>query len=253
MHDLIVSEPEALLNLGAPLRALPGHVHAWAFTLDASPQCAAGCRALLSQEEAARASRFVFARDRERYVVAHGVLRRLLGLYSGLPAREVAFATEGAAGKPRLAADAAAATLSFNLSHSHGRALLAVSDGRAVGADLEQLRKDVEVHAISSRYFFGAERDAIAQAPDAAAHETFFRYWVAKEAVLKAQGLGLGFPLDRFRVVFLPENDRARIETFDAPALHDHWIVRMLRCQPGWHAAVSAEGSEWAVRCEPRP
>jgi phosphopantetheinyl transferase len=68
--------------------------------------------------------------------------------------------------------------------------------------------------------------------------------------VLKAQGIGLGFPLDQFRVDFLPDGHAARIETFDASRLDGGWTVRMLPCEPGWLAAVAARGEDWVVKVE---
>jgi 4'-phosphopantetheinyl transferase len=92
----------------------------------------------------------------------------------------------------------------------------------------------------------------VTQAPAAelATLEPEARYWVAKEAVLKAQGVGLGFPLDRFRIDFLPDGHAARLESLDPVALSPHWTVRMLPCESGWLGAIAALGTDWGVRLE---
>ena len=189
----------------------------------------------------------MFARDRTRYTIAHGVLRHLLGRYCEVTPESLRFEAS-AAGKPSLhtpGLPAHAARLHFNLSHCDDRALVGVSEGRELGVDLEKVRSNIEALSISRNYFFGSERDAIAASPTP--DNTFFRYWVAKEAVLKAQGIGLGFPLDRFHVAFNPGNESARVDTFDPVALAADWTVRMLPCESGWLAAVAARGSDWVV------
>jgi 4'-phosphopantetheinyl transferase len=250
VERLFVSEAEALTGLHEPLRTAPDTVHVWAFTLDGSHRCLELCRGWLSDDERERADRFMFAHHRSRYTVAHGVLRRLLSLYCDAAPEALQFAT-AAAGKPALrAGTAGAGRLAFNLTHSETRGAIGVSEGIALGIDLEQLRSDIEVSSISGNYFFGAESEAIEHAVPALRDNTFFRYWVAKEAVLKAQGIGLGFPLDRFRVDFLPGGGAARIETLDPARLDPDWTVRMLPCETGWLGAVAARGIDWSVKLE---
>jgi 4'-phosphopantetheinyl transferase len=247
---LDVLDPAALLALSGPLTLRSDTLHIWAFDLNGPPALLELCRSCLSSEERQRADRFVFARDRGHHTVAHGVLRHLLGRYCGVAPESLRFSVT-AAGKPSLQSPAGRAVgIQFNLTHSGGRALLGVSDGRELGIDLEQVRSNIEALSISRNYFFGSERDAIEQALSATRDNTFFRYWVAKEAVLKAQGIGLGFPLDQFRVDFLPGGAVAHIETFDVSKLDGGWTIRMLPCDDGWLAAVAARGEDWAVKVE---
>jgi 4'-phosphopantetheinyl transferase len=254
--------PEALLTLAGPLALELDTVHVWAFELDGTSALVEQCRSYLSIGERQRADRFVFERDRVHHTVAHGVLRHLLGRYCGIRPESLQFSVT-AAGKPalaRLPANPAEGppgnpagvppAIHFNLTHSGGRALLGVSQGRELGIDLEQVRPNIEVLSISRNYFFGAERDAIEGALSVTRDSLFFRYWVAKEAVLKAQGIGLGFPLDQFRVDFLPGDAEARIETFDPARLDGGWTVRMLPSEAGWLAAVAARGQDWVVKVE---
>jgi 4'-phosphopantetheinyl transferase len=251
---LAVLDPAALMVLAGPLALEPDTVHVWAFELAGTSALIESCRSSLSNGERQRADRFVFERDRVHHTVAHGVLRHLLGRYCSIPPESLQFNVT-AAGKPslaRLPANPAEEppAIHFNLTHSGGRALLGVSQGRELGIDLEQVRPNIEVLSISRNYFFGAERDAIEGALSVTRDSLFFRYWVAKEAVLKAQGIGLGFPLDQFRVDFLPGDAEARIETFDPGRLEGGWTVRMLPCDAGWLAAIAARGRDWVVKVE---
>jgi len=250
VRPLLASAPETLLALPGARPIEPDSVHVWCFTLQGSPNLIASCREKLSAAERERADRFVFDRDRIRYTIAHAMLRHLLSLYCGTSPQSLVFQA-AATGKPSLQSAAPALPLHFNLSHSEDRALLGVSLRRELGVDLERVRSNVETLSISRHYFFGSERAAIEAAASQERDNLFFRYWVAKEAVLKAQGIGLGFPLDRFRVDFLPSAQTARVETFDPGALEPDWTVRMLACEPGWLGAVAARGMDWEVVTEP--
>lgn len=241
-------DPEAVLGLSEPLFPLKARVHVWSFSLEGSAAVIQHCRDSLSPAERHRADRFVFPDHRNRYTIAHGVLRHLLGRYLAVAPGSLEFSAS-VAGKPALLPHPGTA-LHFNLSHSDERALLGVSAEHELGIDLEKVRANIEALAISRHYFFGSEREAIEQAPPDARDDVFFRYWVAKEAVLKAQGVGLGFPLDRFRVDFLQGGDRARIETLDPDRLEGAWTVRMLPAESGWPAAVAARGEDWDIAIE---
>jgi 4'-phosphopantetheinyl transferase len=248
-EDLFTFDAEDLVALRMPLRAERDSVRVWAFALDCPPECIELCRSWLSVAECERADRFVFARDRSRCIVAHGVLRRLLSLYCDSAPEALRFIA-AVNGKPALQPVAGAPPISFNLTHSHARALVGVSTGRQLGIDLEMVTPNTDTLSISRRYFFGSEREAIERAPSPLRDSTFFRYWVAKEAVLKAEGIGLGFPLDRFRVDFLPGDTAAHIETLDPAALAGDWTVRMVPCESGWLGAVAARGTDWHLRLE---
>jgi 4'-phosphopantetheinyl transferase len=227
------------------LRVAPRSVHVWSFSLETSPACREYCAHTLSRSEHARAARFVHERNRSDFIVAHGVLRLLLARYTELPASRLAFSL-GANGKPALAAPAQeGGAVSFNMSHSHGRVLIAVSDGREVGIDLEQINPDVKALPIARRYFCHSERAAIESAAAAEQAQSFFCYWVAKEAVLKGQGIGLRFPIDSFEVQFNAPRTYAEVRALEDSRLAHDWRVRMLRLQGDWIGAVAVRGDDW--------
>ena len=130
--------------------------------------------------------------------------------------------------------------------------LLVVGRGRDVGIDLELERDDVETLSLAERFFFGTERAAIAAATADVRTRTFFRYWVAKESVLKAQGVGLRFPLDGFSVHFSADGDTASVRSSDRKVLSDAWNIRMLPVPEGWHAALAVAGACRVRLREPR-
>jgi len=145
------------------MRATAGSVHIWQADLTAIED---DLEDLLCEDERARAARIVSARRRALWTRSRGVLRALLGRYLDRDPLDLCFAL-GPHGKPTLLQEG---DLRFNLSHSGCLALIAVTAGREVGVDVECAR---------ARYT--AE---------------FLDAWVAREAVVKCLGLGLGLPLE---------------------------------------------------------
>ncbi|MBO9648310.1 MAG: 4'-phosphopantetheinyl transferase superfamily protein [Variovorax sp.] len=191
----------------------------WRVDLDAPP-VDASC---LSQAERDRAARFVFQRDRERFIAAHVALRQILSSHTGLVASQLEF-VQGEAGKPALVRPA---NVQFNLSHSKSVALVAIGNGGAeIGVDVEVLRPMPDAEAMAASYFTEAEQRALAAAPSSLRERAFLSCWTRKEACLKAIGLGLGVDTRTFeagvdphdREVLMPMDDgrvRVAVSSFD--------------------------------------
>ena len=247
-RELEFIDPGVLLARDVGLRATRDEVHIWPLRLEGAESARAQCEKLLSSSELERARRFYFDHLRASYTFSHGLMRHVLAMYCGVDPAALEFKT-GEFGKPELAGPAAGSSApSFNLSHSHGRALLAVSAGRDVGVDIERENSRTDVVGIASSYFFGSEHDAIVAAEPKLRVPAFFRYWAAKESVMKAEGAGLHLPLDSFHVQFDAEGAFARIESLDPARVRQGWIVRSLACDPGWHGAVAALSDDWHVK-----
>jgi 4'-phosphopantetheinyl transferase len=197
-------------------------------------------QALLDDSETARAARFRFARDRDRYIACHGILRALLARSIGRPPRALRFDV-GGYGKPVLSDRA----VHFNISHSHHLALFAISRDVTVGCDIE-LHDDRFLGAnIPAHFFSPAEIAELNAMPPADQLAAFFAGWTRKEAYIKARGLGLALPLNSFDVSLAPS---AR------PALHRGcagWSARAFEPLPHCSAAVIAEGEDWQMNAQP--
>jgi 4'-phosphopantetheinyl transferase len=147
---------------------------------------AAGGLDLLDAGERARAARFVRPEDADRYVRAHGALRRLLGEALGTDPAALGFSAEPS-GKPRLDGGG---DLRFNLSHSGGFALIGLARGVELGVDVE-VERPFAVAEIAPLALAPDELEALAALPQARARTAFFDLWARKEALLKAEGSGL--------------------------------------------------------------
>ncbi|HEX9506476.1 MAG TPA: 4'-phosphopantetheinyl transferase, partial [Acidimicrobiia bacterium] len=108
--------------------------------------------AVLSDEERDRARRFVFERDRQRFIVARGVLRWLLAARLGVRPQAVEL-VYGERGKPALAPRLAASGLRFNVSHCEDVAVYAFSSAGDVGVDVEAVRAMPDGDDVATRVF----------------------------------------------------------------------------------------------------
>ena len=196
-HRFLTDTPWSLPTTTPPAPA-KGTVHLWRTRLEATSRQLEAFRQVLTVEETARAKRFNFARDRDRYVIARATLKILLGNYLGLPAPRIDL-TYGAFGKPALHPGHTAA-LTFNLSHAGGYALYGFAGGAEVGVDLELEDLGIEVDSLVHRYFSPTEAQRVLALPGRDRRAAFFRTWTRKEAFIKAHGHGLSLPLERFRV-----------------------------------------------------
>jgi 4'-phosphopantetheinyl transferase len=167
----------------------------------------------LSADERARAARFTFERDRRRYSLGRGALRGILATYLRCDRDEIVFAY-GETGKPRLAGADAASGLQFNASGSADMAVCAVTYGRRVGIDIEQMRVDCDPDLVQYALTDG-ERAEFRRIPLDQQATTFYRVWTRKEAFLKATGCGLSRPLTSFAVSVAPDKPPRLV--------HDEW------------------------------
>jgi 4'-phosphopantetheinyl transferase len=179
-----------------------------------SPLSLEDALAVLSEDEHARAARFHFATDRERWTRCRALLRMVLGARLGEAAAEIRFRHEES-GKPQLEAGPGSG-LEFNLSHSGS--LLALALGRTpVGVDIEYWKDTLPVHEVSAHAFRPEEHQAIVSHRDPQQH--FLSLWTAKEAVMKCTGQGLSLP--PASVIVSTENGTAMVEgTGERFALH---------------------------------
>jgi 4'-phosphopantetheinyl transferase len=178
-------------------------VHVWAAALHLPGTDLTPFSLILSPPEMDRARRFHFERDRNHFIVARGFMRVILARYLGAKPDKLEF-TYSTRGKPTLGGSYASVGLHFNLSHSGGIALLAVSPAGTVGIDVEQLRPMDDADQLVHRFFSSRETEAFQKMPPSAKSLAFFNLWTRKEAFLKASGEGIAHLLNQVEVSFLP-------------------------------------------------
>ena len=191
------------LNSSTEWEKIGDEIHVWHAALDRDEKFLAQLETTLSLEEKARADRFHFVNDRNRFIVARGLLRELLGGYLHQDPASLEF-SYGEHGKPFLAGGNASSGFCFNLSHSSEMAVYAIAKDRNLGIDVEHVRTDSAGEDIARRYFSAREVTDLVALPPEGKVVGFFHCWTRKEAYLKATGMGLQIPLDSFSVSLLP-------------------------------------------------
>jgi 4'-phosphopantetheinyl transferase len=216
-------------------------IHVWRANLEGEESVIRQFEETLSIDEKARANRFFFQRDRNRFIAARGILRELLGRYLNRAPAGLEF-DYGPQGKPVLRAESSRQSVQFNVSHSHGMALLGFAVGRHLGVDVELVRSFAG-ERIAERYFAPQEVLELKRLPAALQDEGFFLCWTRKEAYIKARGEGLHVPLKSFHVSLTP-GEPERLQTSDKV----DWSLRSLRPDPQCVGAVVGEGKGWKLR-----
>jgi 4'-phosphopantetheinyl transferase len=194
----------------------------------------------LSADERERANRFVFERDRRRFVVARSELRRLLGARMEMPPEDIEF-LYGRYGKPELPPGFSQDDLRFNTSHSDGVAIYAFTGGRRIGIDIEAIRPMQDADEVAARCFSPHEIEAYRRLDSRDRLSGFFNCWTRKEAFVKALGDGLGYPLSDFDVSLVPGQPAKILRVGDRVADNCGWQLNDIDDLPGFAAAIVIE------------
>ncbi len=214
-------------------------IHIWSARQDKLPDQIPEPALLLSLDERERASRFVFDRDRVRFIASHGMLRNLLGRYLGIGPKDLRF-SYGEFGKPSLTCeDNNGSGLSFNMSHSHQVAVYAFARGPQIGIDVEFVASKPDLLQIAGQFFSKNEYAALSQLSPSEQIQGFFNCWTRKEAFVKALGTGLMLPLDQFDVSLRPGEPARLLSVKGDPKAAGDWCLEAFTPFPGYAAAIA--------------
>ena len=148
----------------------------------------------------------------------------------------------GASGKPMVVAPQRASDVHFNVAHTNGLVVAAVSNV-PVGVDVEDRRRDARIEKIARRFFAPEEADWVLALPERERRAAFFEVWVMKEAVVKSRGHALGDHLAS--LAFIPA------ETGVSPAAPlPGYTLRRYEFGP-FLMALAVADSEAGIRVQP--
>jgi 4'-phosphopantetheinyl transferase len=150
--------------------------------------------AWLDPQESVRLGRFHFEVHRREFLYGRALTRFVLSHYLEVGPGEVRF-SKSEFGKPRVDGND---FIHFNLSHSRGISVLALSLTGPVGVDLEKIDTANDGVGIAERYFSRAELRYLLQLSADRRPDMFFALWALKESFIKATGKGLSLPLADF-------------------------------------------------------
>ncbi len=220
-------------------------LHIWYFPLHTQDHAIVKLHGLLNLEEQEKAERFSSKLLKCRFIVGRASLRLILGRYLNEEPAELAF-ENGEFGKPSLRRKSDLNSLQFNMAHSHDLGTIAVANGRRVGIDIERVRTIEDMDKIVLNSFSPFERSAFAGIPAKDRTTAFLRCWTRKEAYLKATGMGLSLPLDKFDVTMAPGHEPRLLRVENNSEEVSRWSFSDLDFESDYIGTVAVEG-----RCSP--
>lgn len=227
----------------------PGNeVHVWCACLNQPDSHVEQMAKTLSADELKRAERFHFLQHRNQFVVAHGLLRKLLADYTDIESDRITF-EYGRNGKPFLSEKFSRKKIRFNLSHSTGYALFAFSCEREIGVDLEYICEFADMDKVAEQFFSTKEMAVLRSFPESQKKQAFFIFWTRKEAYLKAIGEGFSSALDTIDISSYPFNASVFVNAGKNSEDKNHWTVQELTPLPGFAAAFAVEGDGAVHHC----
>lgn len=215
-------------------------IHIWRCSLDQPEQKIMALAGTLTDDEAKRAERFHFERDRLHFIAARGILRVILGRYLKVAPVDVHF-SYGRNGKPLLAGEKES-RLCFNVSHSRDLALYAFTYDGKIGVDVEYIDRDRAIAHIVERFYSPGEISALKSLPQDKQHDAFFTYWTCKEAYLKAEGTGLSFGLDKVEISMTQEKQVSLAAINGDAQKAALWSLQIMNPAAGYAAALAING-----------
>ena len=182
-----------LLNIGK-LELHTGEVHIWKLRWRELETFWNRHKPILEKEECQKAEHYRFHEDKMRYLAGKIAVRMLLKEYSG---EDKIVLRQGKCGKLYWKASPGQRQITFNLSHS-GEWVLAIFASRQAGGIYVQEMGEISEYMEIAKNFFTEEEATEIQKTESP--ERFYQYWAAKEAYLKALGIGLNKGMDFFSV-----------------------------------------------------
>lgn len=211
-----------------------GDIHLWQCQPDQinDSELLLSYKNLLTEDELTRQQRYRFPKDQHNALITRAFIRYVLSQYADISPQDWRF-IKGEKDKPEIANSSLLLPLRFNLSHTDGLIICAITLDDDIGCDIENTTRDNDVLAIADRYFSPSEIRALFSLPTDQQRSRFFDYWTLKESYIKAWGLGLAIPLNDFSFHITPSthniNQDIRLSfaphRIDHPELWHSWLI----------------------------
>lgn len=217
-----------------------GEIHVWRVNLDKESSSVQMLFETLSADEKQKAGKYRFEKDRSHFVVARGSLRNILGGYLNMSPPQIRF-SYNRFGKPFLESESN--QIRFNVSHSQGIALFALTREQEIGIDIEFINDNVEILKTAESVFSPTEISTLKTLPSNMQTAAFFCGWTRKEAFIKAVGEGFSYPTKQFTIPIKPEESDILLRTNVK-----NWSLMSLLSEHNFMAALAVEGKIKTVR-----
>ena len=200
---------------------------------------------ILAEDEHQRADKLKVEDKKQQYIITRGALRQRLSLLTNIEPEEFVFEYLEH-GKPVLANNNQCADITFNVSHSHGLALIAIAQKQNIGIDIEKINHESDHQALMTRFFSKAEQTEFQTIAEANKARAFCACWTRKEAFIKAVGDGVSYGLDRFDVMVDPYKQTPEIN-LHKPS-EERWSAINLPINDEYMACLVSDRNSLSVR-----
>lgn len=170
------------------------HVH-----LSPSERSAAAALEWLDDSEKKRRDRYLVELPRRQFTLCRAALRVLLVRRLGCPNQALRFG-EGRRGKPFALVRDQRCPISFNVSHSGNHGMIAIAPGGRLGVDIEVRSARKTIDQLIETLLTEAERRQLDRMDAGRRIARFYDLWTAKEALVKANGLGHAIDVARLNL-----------------------------------------------------
>lgn len=197
---------------------------------------------LLSADELKRANRFRFEKDKNHFITGRGLLRIILSRYLDESPAGINFSYHEK-GKPYLKDN----SLKFNLAHSGGKAVYALTMNNELGIDLEIMKELPDALDIASRFFSESEVSEFKNVSVENVKTAFFNCWTRKEAFIKAIGEGLSYPLADFSVTLKPGDEPKFLWIKNDPDEVNKWSLININAHDNFISSLAIKTSDTRI------
>lgn len=227
---------------------LDSEIHLWrAYDRDmTAPSRLNALASCLSEEERAKGRRFAFPHLQHQYLITRALQRQVLSRYEPSIGPDQWGFDQTDYGKPFITNPLRQA-LFFNVSHTDGLVVIAVSRQSVLGVDVEYGQRVLDDLPLMRRCFTDAEWQWLMSLSPNAQVQLFWKLWTLKEAVIKAEGKGVSMDLQSFGFEFFhratdTDDCGDMVARFEAEGSEKDWSFSHYHLSSGHHLALAVSG-----------
>jgi len=218
-------------------------VHVWQTDVCNSTVYPKDIQKVLSPVELERVNKFRVPKDQAHFIFRHYKLRVILSLYCGCQPQNLIF-RYNSFGKPFIDMPEFN-EVRFNMSFSGNLMILGISRQNNIGCDIEEVREIDDQRNIANENFSTQEIQILNHSNDEIG--TFFKIWTRKEALIKAIGKGMFYPLKSFTVNMDPLGGPEHLLIIDNTDESKLWRTTPLNISDGYIASLAIESDEFQI------
>jgi len=164
---------------------------------------------VLTEDEQSRFQKYRVQHRRNDLYLSRIMFKLIMQRLTGKPNTPM-WIEAGNFGKPHVMSGLGPASIHVNTSNTAGMILWVLSLNGPIGCDVEVIAKDLD--EVAAHHFAPSELASYRTLADMEKTHRFYETWTMKEAIIKADGRGLGIPLDSFACRFNHEEYQSSVE-----------------------------------------